>query len=69
MAKRLSPHELIEGVHFEIENGLFVFTSFYLKERGFCCNNGCKNCPYGDKEDEDLIDNEKPTNYEIPDET
>lgn len=23
-----------------------VFTKEYLKKRGFCCNNKCKNCPY-----------------------
>ncbi len=28
------------------ENGLFVFTKEYLKRRGYCCKNGCKNCPY-----------------------
>ena len=29
------------------ENGNTVFTeSFHLK-RGYCCNNGCKHCPYG----------------------
>lgn len=30
-----------------IENGRLVFTSFYLLGRGFCCGNGCRNCPYG----------------------
>lgn len=23
-----------------------VFTEKYLLKRGFCCNNGCKHCPY-----------------------
>lgn len=23
-----------------------VFTEHYLLKRGFCCNNGCKHCPY-----------------------
>lgn len=23
-----------------------VFTEKYLLERGFCCNNNCKHCPY-----------------------
>jgi hypothetical protein len=26
--------------------GLMVFTAAYLKRRGFCCGNGCRNCPY-----------------------
>ena len=32
------------------KNGLLVFTAKYLLERGFCCGNGCRHCPYG-KED------------------
>ena len=35
-----------EGVDFYIENGLYVFTEKYLKERGYCCSNGCRHCPY-----------------------
>ena len=36
-----------EGVHYYInEEGLIVFTERYLKERGYCCGNGCKHCPY-----------------------
>jgi hypothetical protein len=25
---------------------LFVFTASYLAERGYCCENGCRHCPY-----------------------
>lgn len=28
------------------ENGLMVFTADYLLRRGYCCEKGCKNCPY-----------------------
>ena len=38
--------ELIEGVDYYVENGLFVFTAQYLKERGYCCTSGCRHCPY-----------------------
>ncbi|UPK72906.1 DUF5522 domain-containing protein [Chitinophaga filiformis] len=24
-----------------------VLTEHFLLERGFCCGNGCKHCPYG----------------------
>jgi hypothetical protein len=24
-----------------------VLTKSFLKKRGYCCNNGCKHCPYG----------------------
>jgi len=27
-------------------DGLVVFTAEYLLERGYCCGNGCLNCPY-----------------------
>jgi len=31
------------------ENGLMVFTREYHLKRGYCCKNGCKNCPWGYK--------------------
>jgi len=38
---------LERGRDFEVDaNGLFVFTAAYLKQRGWCCGNGCRNCPY-----------------------
>lgn len=39
--------ELIEGIDYYFENGLMVFTEYYLRERGYCCTNGCRHCPYG----------------------
>jgi Family of unknown function (DUF5522) len=39
--------ELIEGIDYYVEGGLFVFTANYLKERGYCCTSGCRHCPYG----------------------
>ena len=39
--------ELTEGKDYYInEQGLLVFTSGYLLERGYCCGSGCKHCPY-----------------------
>lgn len=29
-----------------IENGLLVFTAAYHLKRGYCCNSGCRHCPY-----------------------
>lgn len=26
--------------------GLFVFTAAYLAARGWCCDTGCRHCPY-----------------------
>ncbi len=28
------------------EQGWMVFTEKYHRERGYCCGNGCKHCPY-----------------------
>lgn len=41
-----SPPQLIEGVDYYVENGLFVFTREFLLKRGYCCESGCRNCPY-----------------------
>lgn len=38
---------LIEDDDYYFSNdGLVVFTKEYLLERGYCCGNGCMNCPY-----------------------
>jgi hypothetical protein len=47
-AKQKSCKKLVEGVDFYYnEFGYFVFTESYLKQRGHCCKNNCKHCPYG----------------------
>jgi hypothetical protein len=39
--------DLIEGEDYYVnEQGLITFTAKYLLERGWCCGNGCLNCPY-----------------------
>jgi hypothetical protein len=43
----MSTEELIEGVDYYLnDEGLFVLTEKYLRERGYCCGNGCLHCPY-----------------------
>ncbi|MEI7547860.1 MAG: DUF5522 domain-containing protein [Actinomycetota bacterium] len=27
-------------------SGLAVFTAQFLADRGYCCGNGCRHCPY-----------------------
>ncbi len=39
--------DLQPGVDYHMEQGRLVFSSWYLLKRGFCCGNGCRNCPYG----------------------
>lgn len=29
------------------EEGMMVFTEKYLLKRGYCCESGCRHCPYG----------------------
>lgn len=42
--------KLIEGEDYYLdENGLMVLTAAFLLKRGFCCENGCRHCPYGYK--------------------
>ena len=38
--------ELVEGRDYYVEDGLWVFTADYLLRRGFCCDGGCRHCPY-----------------------
>lgn len=37
----------VEGIDFYFENGLMVLTRNYLLNRGYCCENSCRHCPYG----------------------
>lgn len=37
---------VLQYYDYTIENGLWVFTAWYHLRRGYCCGNGCKNCPY-----------------------
>lgn len=41
-------NELVENEDFYYnEQGYKVFTEKYHLKRGYCCQNGCKHCPYG----------------------
>ncbi|MEL6865413.1 MAG: DUF5522 domain-containing protein [Bacteroidota bacterium] len=37
----------ILGRDYYIDKGRYVFTALYLEERGYCCKNACRHCPYG----------------------
>ena len=40
-------NKLKEGVDFYYnEQGFVVLTEKYHLDKGFCCGNGCKHCPY-----------------------
>jgi 2-iminoacetate synthase ThiH len=38
----------VEGLDFYFENGLMVLSRRYLLNRGYCCSNGCRHCPFAD---------------------
>ena len=39
--------------------GYLIFTEKYLLKRGYCCQNGCKHCPYGFDKNKGRIDKNK----------
>ena len=41
------------------EQGYLVFTEKYLLKRGYCCQNGCRHCPYGFNKAKGRIDKKK----------
>ena len=43
---------MIEGEDFYFEGPYMVFTEKFLKERGYCCESGCRHCPYGFRKDQ-----------------
>ncbi|MES3036311.1 MAG: DUF5522 domain-containing protein [Bdellovibrionota bacterium] len=38
---------LVPGDYYLDPEGLMVFTEAYHIRRGYCCESGCKHCPYG----------------------
>jgi hypothetical protein len=41
-----SKTKLVEGVDYYFEGNLMVFTAHFLRRRGYCCESGCRHCPY-----------------------
>jgi len=38
---------LQEGIDYYLnEQGLMVLTEKFHRDRGYCCGNGCRHCPY-----------------------
>ncbi|HAA13762.1 MAG TPA: hypothetical protein DCE41_19550 [Cytophagales bacterium] len=45
---RIPVLDCTEGVDYHVdERGRWVFTAYYHLRKGYCCQNGCKHCPYG----------------------
>ena len=43
---RARSEPLVAGVDYYVERGCLVFTREYHLKRGYCCNSGCRHCPY-----------------------
>ena len=43
---------LIEGEDFYYEGPYMVFTEAFLRRRGYCCESGCRHCPWGFRRDQ-----------------
>ena len=39
---------LVENQDYYLENGLMVLTAAYHLRRGYCCDQGCRHCPYAE---------------------
>jgi hypothetical protein len=37
---------LVEGEDFYMDGPYLVFTEAYHLKRGYCCNSGCRHCPW-----------------------
>lgn len=46
VSKDEKPARLVEGEDYYREGGLIVFTALYHLKRGYCCDSGCRHCPY-----------------------
>ena len=44
---------LILGIDYYLDEGRWVFTAHFLAKRGYCCESGCRHCPYGFRKDAD----------------
>ena len=43
----------IESIHYYKDEDRVVFTALFHLERGQCCGNGCRHCPYEPKHKHD----------------
>jgi len=53
-----SPPPLKEGEDFYREGAFVVFTARYHLRRGYCCESGCRHCPYRAAADDAARDEE-----------
>ncbi|HYK35482.1 DUF5522 domain-containing protein [Alloacidobacterium sp.] len=44
------PAPLVEGVDYYMDGPYLVFTETYHLKRGYCCQSGCRHCPWRETE-------------------
>jgi hypothetical protein len=44
----LAQTSLKEGEDFYLDGAYMVFTAAYHERRGYCCDSGCRHCPFRD---------------------
>ncbi len=62
---------LTEDEDYYWEGELVIFTGRYLLRRGYCCEHGCRHCPYGyiaRKQNESEVEGAEMTNYKLKNE-
>ena len=40
--------QLVENEDYYLDQGLMVLTARYHLRRGYCCEQGCRHCPYNE---------------------
>jgi len=40
--------QLVQNEDYYLDHGLMVLTARYHLRRGYCCEQGCRHCPYGE---------------------
>ncbi|HEX3438693.1 MAG TPA: DUF5522 domain-containing protein [Pseudacidobacterium sp.] len=42
---------LVEGIDYYMDGAYLVFTEAYHRKRGYCCQSGCRHCPWRQSEE------------------
>lgn len=58
--------KLLPGDFYFDLGGLMVFTSAYHLRRGYCCNSGCRHCPYRSTGQKGSLDDGLPATDHLP---
>lgn len=54
----IKQEDMVEGVHYYLEDSCLVFTTLYHELRGYCCKNNCRHCAYVPKNNDNDQNND-----------